>query len=248
MSRTEAERAAKQLMMSGYKHHSFEDERETYDLMFQTERDEFTKQLHTNHLDSLLSHYAEVMAPTHMRGMKNALISLITSVCRKAIDEGLNVEFSFALSDYYVCKLEEIGTEKKLLSFMREVLLHYFDLVQNEQRHFYSKSISSAVRYIGRNLYSICTVKDVADYVELNPRYFSTLFAKQVGLPPSKYILKRKLEEAKRVLIHQNTGITEIAEALSFSDVSHFSRSFKTHFKISPSQLLRQDAPRRPGK
>ena len=241
MSKASAEKAARQMMMSGQRHHLYEEERRAYALLFHSEREAFIQLLHTRQVEDLLEHYAELMGPSRLRAKKNALISMITSVCRLAIDEGVEAEFSFALSDYYINELEWISAEPALLTLMREILLHYYELVQSEKRRAYTKPIAAAVRYIGRNLYRACPVGEVAAYVGLNPRYFCGLFARQVGLTPSLYIMQRKLDEAKRMLIHQNLSVTEAAEALGFCDSAHFSRNFKKQFGIAPSILRRND-------
>lgn len=246
MSRFQAEKAAREMILSGYRHHTYEDERRAYTMLFLLERDVFVELLHSAETDAFIDGYLEIMAPTRMRALKNALISLITTVCRVAIDGGVDVEFSFALSDYYINHLERLDSEPALRELMHEIMLHYYDLVQNEKRQSYSKPVASAVRYIGRNLYGPCPVADVAAYVRLEPHYFSALFSKQVGMPPGRYILQRKLEEAKQILTELNATVTETAESLGFCDVSHFSRQFKKAFGFSPSAMRRTDMPRRP--
>jgi AraC family transcriptional regulator len=124
-------------------------------------------------------------------------------------------------------------------------LLHYYDLARSEKRRFYSKPIASAVRFIGSHLYNPCHVSDVATYVGLEQHYFSSLFSKQVGLPPSQYILRKKLEESKYLLSHLGSSVTEVAESLCFCDAAHFSRCFSKFYGMPPSHASRVDRPRR---
>jgi AraC-like DNA-binding protein len=105
------------------------------------------------------------------------------------------------------------------------------------ERQQYSKPIASAVRYIGENLYGQCRVADVAAHVGLEPHYFSVLFTRQVGVPPSKYIKRRKLEEARRLLSQLGVTVTMAAESLGFCDTAHFSRQFKAAYGVPPSQV-----------
>lgn len=244
MSRREAEKAATEMIMSGYRHHTYEVERGIYQWMFQSERDEFIKYLDSPDFAEQLAYYADVVGPTRLRARKNLLVCLIYTVCRVAIDEHVNVEFSFALSDYYLNQMELIEDEKGLQALSREILLHYYDLVQKEKRQVFTKPVASAVRYIGRNLYGPCRVRDVARHVNLEAHYFSGLFTKQVGMPPGRYILQKKLEEGKRMLTGLDATVTQTAESLGFCDTAHFSRCFKEAFGMPPSALCRRDAPR----
>ena len=244
MSRYQAEKAATQMIMSGYRHHTFEDERVAYGQIFQMEREELLRLLHSPEMDKLIVLYADVIGPTRLRALQNSLICLISSICRAAIDRGVEVEFSFALSDYYINQLEQVGNESSLHQLARDIMLHYFDLVQNKQWSAYTRPVAGAVRYIGRNLHGPCPVAEVARHVGLEPHYFTTLFTKQVGEQPARYIRRRKLEEAQRMIASVGAGVTETAESLGFYDAAHFSRCFKQHFGYSPSVLKKLDAPR----
>lgn len=45
------------------------------------------------------------------------------------------------------------------------------------------------------------------------------------------------LQESKIMLRHSNWNISEIAYALDFTEVTHFSNFFKKHVKTSPSKF-----------
>jgi AraC-like DNA-binding protein len=247
MLRLEAEKAAKRMMMSGYRHHRYEDELKSVSTLFQLEREALIQVIESPAVDGMLLAYVDVLAPTRLRAMKNTLICLIQPVCRLAIDLGAEVEFCFALSDYYINYLEGLDSEEALRALSRHVVLHYYDIAKNQERRQYSKPVAQAIRYIGRNLYGPCKVPEVAAYVGLNRTYFSRVFTLQVGLPPSKYILQRKLEAAKELLTFTDISVAEAAESLGFFDIAHFSRRFKEAFGLPPSHLRRREAVRRLG-
>lgn len=56
------------------------------------------------------------------------------------------------------------------------------------------------------------------------------------GFPSSTYILKVKLTYAKKLLASQNKSIGEVATECGIFDVNYFSRVFKKHFGVTPSQ------------
>ncbi|MDR2453262.1 MAG: AraC family transcriptional regulator [Bifidobacteriaceae bacterium] len=234
ISRLQAEVTVEHMLTRGHQHQSYQDERKAYNALFHLERAEFTRIIDSPGLQTVLLGYAEVLGPNRLRGAKNALICLITPVCRIAIELGVNSELSYTLSDYYINSLEAKTTEEGVAALARQVLVHYFDLIQEALPTQYSKPIALAINYIDKNLYGPCRVAAVANYVGLEPHYFSKLFSLQVGLPPSQYIRRRKLEEARCLL--SSATVTEVAEALGFCDVAHFSRCFKAAYAVSPSQ------------
>ncbi len=58
------------------------------------------------------------------------------------------------------------------------------------------------------------------------------------GSSPSQVIRKIRLETAERLLIENNTTVSEVAYKVGFSNPNSFNRSFKDHFGKSPSDYL----------
>lgn len=232
MAKLEAKRAARAALLSGYQHHSHASGRQMMNAVI-------TRQKGFDVLRELnLETYADVLAPTRFRAMKNGLICLVTVVSRTAIEHGVENELAFALSDYYVNAVEQQTTEEQLETLMEEVVEHYMELVQEEQERNYSLPVTKAMRYINLHLYEVCRVCDVAAHTGLNAQYFAVLFKKEVGLAPSRYIARRKLEEAQYLMQQNSMSITEVSEALGYCNSSHFIKEYKKHFGTTPKKLL----------
>jgi len=72
--------------------------------------------------------------------------------------------------------------------------------------------------------------------VHCTPNYLNGIFRKITGEPIHRFILKRRLESARKQLSEPNSSIKEIAYKLGFQDPLYFSRLFKKYFGVSPSQ------------
>lgn len=70
------------------------------------------------------------------------------------------------------------------------------------------------------------------------------LCQEQLGMTPMTLINARLILEAKRLLAHSSLSVKEIAHDLGFSDVGYFSRFFRKHVHVSPSEF-RADAAQR---
>jgi len=70
----------------------------------------------------------------------------------------------------------------------------------------------------------------------LNPSILTKKFNTQIGISPKQYILNKRLEYAKELLVNTNASIFEIANSVGFPDQLYFSRIFKIKEKISPSE------------
>ncbi|MNI86295.1 HTH-type transcriptional regulator YesS [compost metagenome] len=77
----------------------------------------------------------------------------------------------------------------------------------------------------------------MADSVHLSPNYLSYLFKKIKGMNLWDYVTKLRMEEGKRLLLTTDMRRYEIAEAVGYESPEHFSKIFKKHFGISPSEV-----------
>jgi AraC-like DNA-binding protein len=72
--------------------------------------------------------------------------------------------------------------------------------------------------------------------VGISPRYLYALFHDQ-GTTVTRWLTERRLERSRQLLSsrqHAALTITEVAAAVGFRDLSHFSNSFKSAFGVSP--------------
>jgi AraC family transcriptional regulator len=74
----------------------------------------------------------------------------------------------------------------------------------------------------------------------LSVRHFTRGFRQSVGMPPHRYLLKRRIERARDLLRDPDLTLLEVALACGFSDQSHFSRLFRASMHMSPGAWRRQ--------
>lgn len=228
MSIQQARKAAKDAMLYGYRHHTYEIERQHMNRYFRG-------QVAEPYLTLALPTYADVLAPERWRAIKNSVICFITITSRAAIDNGLDSEYSFAMSDYYINEVERLNNEKEMEALIHELLVNYRELVQMEVDRQYSQPVAHAVKYIRRNIYERCRVQDAAEAAGVHTSYLAALFKKELHCSPLQYITEQKIEESKQLLGGMNQTVAQVAEALGFSSTAHFSSVFKKHTGKCPS-------------
>jgi AraC-like DNA-binding protein len=89
--------------------------------------------------------------------------------------------------------------------------------------------------YISNHLDTPIALEELAELVDLNPTYFSNLFAKLMGMPPIQYINRRRIEKAQQLLLSSDDPLYDIAMQVGFTDVYYFSRLFKKLVGLAPS-------------
>ena len=84
------------------------------------------------------------------------------------------------------------------------------------------------------------SIESLAAMCNMKESYFQRLFKEKYGVPPKKYITQLKLNHACDLLRLERYSVTEIAEMCHFSDVYFFSRHFKEHMGITPTQFVKK--------
>ncbi|MDV7394736.1 AraC family transcriptional regulator, partial [Arthrospira platensis SPKY1] len=91
--------------------------------------------------------------------------------------------------------------------------------------------------YIEANLEKPLTLEDLAREAHFSKFHFNRIFKALTGETPFQFILRLRLEKAATLmLINPKDSITDIAYRCGFSDLSIFSRNFKSHFGRSATQ------------
>ena len=102
-----------------------------------------------------------------------------------------------------------------------------------------NRIIRRAQEYISTHVRQKLSVPSVAAAVDVSASYLTALFHKHLQLSPGEYIRRIKLQESKQLIREGEMNFTEIAEALQYSTVHHFSRQFKEKFSITPTEYAR---------
>jgi AraC-like DNA-binding protein len=110
------------------------------------------------------------------------------------------------------------GSAPKSRSNKYEILNHFRDLLNSNFREY---------KTIGR----------YAQILGITPNYLNIVIKETTGNTANELIHDRVLLEAKRLLIQENTDITQVAYELGFTDASYFARFFKKSTGQSPSDF-----------
>ncbi len=84
-------------------------------------------------------------------------------------------------------------------------------------------------------------IDSMAHQAALSPSHFISQFKRLTGLPPHQFLLKCRLDEAKRRLRDSKLSVTSIAQNLGFCTSQHFSTHFKRATSMTPSVWRKQN-------
>ncbi|AIQ48932.1 AraC family transcriptional regulator [Paenibacillus sp. FSL R7-0273] len=99
--------------------------------------------------------------------------------------------------------------------------------------------------FIDQHLTENITSIDIAQYLYLNPSYFSRYFKRLTGLSFTDYVHQYKMKIAANMLKNSSQTLEMLAMGLGYSDRAYFSKVFKKYIGVTPSDYKQKKQLRR---
>ncbi|TVZ46495.1 AraC family transcriptional regulator [Olleya sp. Hel_I_94] len=128
---------------------------------------------------------------------------------------------------------ESVNLVTSLMTSVLELLIRnikkgsYFEVPKNNS----DDRITKMLTYINENIAKteLLKVENLSDVFMMSATYVSEYFKKQVNMSLREYIIKAKLKLVEIRLLNSDFTLTQIADELGFTDVSHLSKTFKRY-------------------
>lgn len=190
-----------------------------------------------------------------VREMTKEIINSVNLVVRNDIKQKDRVIFMLS---YYLIKMlfsleiqnhNYSGRENDLFTHMNSLtgisdiseFIYKFidgaiDELNKSKKNKNSYLVRQALQIIDNNPDSEVSLVSVAERLQINPSYLSRIFSEEIGESFSEHLIKNKMETGKRLLKTTNKKVYEIADKLGYKDVGYFTKIFKRHFGVSPTE------------
>ncbi|ADU27306.1 AraC family transcriptional regulator [Ethanoligenens harbinense] len=114
-------------------------------------------------------------------------------------------------------------------------------LAESESHEGKNNRFHNASKYIQSNYMRNIKITDISNFVGVDRSQLYRIFQETVHLSPKEYLNNYRLDCAG-ILIHTtDMSFNEIASSVGFEYSSHFSKLFKEHFGITPSEYKRRN-------
>lgn len=107
-------------------------------------------------------------------------------------------------------------------------------LDKTEYADTYSPNIKHVLDYIDNHLNAVIETSKLVEISGWSQYHFIRKFNDEVGLTPRQYIIEKKLEEVKKLLINTDLSVQDIAIDLGFNSTSSLSQVFKKRYHKTP--------------
>jgi AraC-like DNA-binding protein len=133
--------------------------------------------------------------------------------------------------------LDRAASTREILAETRKMLDRAVGALFEQGDTPNERLIDRALEIVDRQYARPLTDAKVAEQLGLSPSHFRYLFRQAMGQPFHKYLISTRLERARVLLTEQALPVSEVAAAVGFSGLSHFSRTFTQRFGVRPTQV-----------
>ena len=139
--------------------------------------------------------------------------------------------------------MQQTGVAMQLLRRALECITVPFTVCQVPACRFLAneserEKIKAALQIIEDHLDQPHTIRELSRKVAMNECYLKKGFKAIVGKTIHEYQQELRIAKAKVLLQHQGQSVTDVANILGYSSISHFSTAFKRVTGLKPCELL----------
>ena len=198
---------------------------------------------------SIITFECPSRAMKHFKGKIFRLNSEEKSMLSQLFSEGLSCYRSQNEHDPLKQRLERVENApfgssqmtKNLLENFMITLCRHTDALPDKMRRSYEidgvnvpYDVKEILDFLKSNIYGKITVADVAKHVGKSESTVKQLFKPYHGI--MRYYNALKIKEARRLIREERYNITQISDMLGFDNSQYFSKCFKAHTNMSPSE------------
>ncbi|MBR4419944.1 MAG: helix-turn-helix transcriptional regulator [Clostridia bacterium] len=159
--------------------------------------------------------------------------------------------FSDKLNQIYLTKMTKrkdapIGSEQVIKNCIELMLLSLLrkeeqstkvkKVTENVASLHSDKIVVNIIKILNEHLYTSIDLDTIAKELFFSKTYIKTVFKKHMNTSIIQYYIFLKIEESKKLISQNKYTYTEIAYLLGFNSVHYFSRLFKSHTQMTPSE------------
>ena len=154
----------------------------------------------------------------------------------KILDE---MGIGYSRIDLGIVKLKLPINETQKLKIKEVLRVWELDLLEDQKSILVEKIKSSVLEMIENeeDIRPLKTSHYLSRYLNYNYTYLANVFSQATGACLSDFIIERKIEKAKEMLMYGNLTISEIAWKLNYSSVAHLSNQFTKVTGVRPSKF-----------
>lgn len=142
---------------------------------------------------------------------------------------------------------ESIGFKVMMKTYLAQMLfkiyrktkqLYSFHTVPSPSQK--QSSVRRVLHFINQHYTESFSLDELSKILHLNKYYICHSFKEATGYTVNNYLIRKRIEEAKKLLLSTDNSVLDISEKLGFNTPVYFSRAFKQYVGVSPQSYRRR--------
>ena len=148
----------------------------------------------------------------------------------------LNEQIAFKIAVYKLTSVDAHSSWMEAAQYLSDVSGAIFQLLRGNESNLSQRLMNRVVEYIDAHLADDLTLTRLAQVGGFNASYLSRLFKQLMGVGVSDYILRKRMELARRLLADTHVRIQDVAAQTGYLSAHSFTRAFRAETGISPTE------------
>lgn len=153
--------------------------------------------------------------------------------------KGLDTSDLLLKFQYYASRPVTESTAEKCTALLMQLFFRMSQAL-NEEKKKSMAPVQTMLAYIDQHETDALRLEQLANACQKSTSQAERLFRAEMGIPPYRYILNRKIELACQLLTETGMSVRDIASYLSFEDEFYFSGLFRRKTGVSPTQYRKK--------
>lgn len=140
---------------------------------------------------------------------------------------------------YYLIIRDNFYGSMTAAGVLYSFLLEFFKCTSNKGKieNLSAKSpLNKVLAYIDLHFADNLTLDGMCSVADVSPQHLCRLFRRKLSIRPMEYIAKKRIQEAKALLLNSPRNIAEISRIVGYNNCNYFCITFKKYEGVSPTE------------
>lgn len=182
----------------------------------------------------------EYLVATFPRGLDSAMLVKIGADFLHILEQFMleneaGFEVQHSSDDGYRSEIAVSG----MLAHIQTNYIEAIDRIEVLRKSKSRLVISEVKNYMDKHFLEPITLETIANKFYVSKEHLSRVFKTTTGENLTEYIIGKRMERAKELLLQPHISIKEAALMTGYTELTYFHRVFKKHFDMTPGEMQR---------